>query len=61
VVIVEGEGTVWGEFGSCMIANGKFNGRLCGSVCGIVVKRLSGSGCHWEWWLGGAWNWRVEF
>jgi len=46
---------------SCMVANGKFNGWLCGSGCGIVTKRLSGSGCRWDGGWGGAWYWRVQF
>jgi len=41
------------SLGCCMVANGKFNGWLCRSVCGIVTKLLSGSGCRWD----GGWGW----
>jgi len=35
VVIVEGEAAVLGvSLGHCMVANGKFDGWLCGSGCG---------------------------
>ena len=39
------------SLGRCMVVKGKFDGSLCGSGCGTVTKRLSGSGCRWEWWL----------
>jgi len=41
------------SLGRCMVANGKFDGWLCGSGCGIVAKRLSGSRCRWDdGWVG---------
>jgi len=55
------EGAVLGvSLGRCMVANEKFDGWLCGSVCGIVAKRLSGSGCRYGGW-GGAWYLHVKF
>jgi len=67
VVIVEEKGQFWGEFGAfqhcSMVANGKFDGWLCGSgftgaVAAWVVSRVSHSAralgqCHWH----SRWGW----
>jgi len=48
-----GRGSFGGAFGTLHDCQWKFNGYLCRSGCGIVAKRLTGSGCRWDGgWVG---------